>query len=648
MSIRKAYYVLILGWSLLSPLVGFASDTLHYISEVKIIQSRYSYFSEDKKITRIDSSAILYNGSSNLGEILSSLTSVNIPLYGISGSLATISLRGSGPNHTSVIWNGFPVNSITTGGIDLSLIPGYFFEEILINHGASGSVYGNGTFGGSVVIKNSPDWDNRYDVKLSAEYGSFEYRNYGFKIMFGSPQIQYKIYGFYNSAENDFPYRDIEKSGNPELRLGHNQLRNVGIIQNGYLKLNNNNSIDFGLWYQVKQKEIPEIMGSYGQSNQVQHDSSFKAFVKWSKLFRQSSLEIKTAYLYDYLRYTDKNNASDDFYSIDSRINTGRILGDINYRYYLNRYVSLDVGGVYSFHSAKTGNYTGSEEENHTDIFTGVKFKSSGLVTNFTLRRMFSKYRDPGLLYSLGFNYQILNKRLFLRANLSNKFRIPSFNEKYWNPGGNPDLLPEKGWGGDLGMGWNVFDSNHEDPRLALDLNLYTNKIHNWIQWVPGSGFWHPENSKLVWVRGMESGLQFTQQSGLFRIKVHATFSYTLSTNEKIEENNPIIGKQLRYVPKNTANGSIAISYKQIYLSVYHRFTGPRYTTEDSNPMFEMEAYNVSDFVLGFNLGKKMANSTIQLKIKNLFNQEYQVIRSYAMPGRAFYFSLRIGIEKKM
>jgi vitamin B12 transporter len=627
-------------------MIVFASDTLRYISEVKIIHARYSYFSEDKKITRLDSSDILHNGSSNLGEILSSLTSVNIPLYGSSGSLATISLRGSGTNHTSVVWNGFPINSITTGSVDLSLIPGDFFEEIFIAHGASGSVYGSGTFGGSVVIKNTPNWSRKYNVELAGEYGSFGYKNYKIRALLGNSGIQYKIHGFYNTSVYDFPFRDTEKFGQPQLTLFHNSLKNTGIIQNCYIKLGKNNNIDLGIWYQVKRKEIPEIMGSYGQSNQVQQDSTFKSYVRWSKLFRQSSLEIKTAYLSDYLRYTDKNKKSDLYYSIDSRMNSGMILGDINYRYYINHYFTLDIGGINSFYYVKTNNYTGKETENHTDIFTGVKFKHSGIATNFTLRKIFTKYEDPGLLYSLGFNYQIINRRLFLRANLSNKFRTPSFNEKYWNPGGNPDLQPEKGWGGDLGIGCSVFGQKPGKPRLKLDLNFYTNKIKNWIQWIPESEFWYPENRKLVWVRGLETELDFAHQLGPCKIHLKSSYSFTKSTNEEIENNKNFIGNQLRYIPEHSANGSLIIGYKIYTIAWHYRFTGLRYTTEDNNRAFKMDPYNVSDLILSVTLGKKMAKSSIQLKVKNLFNEEYQVVKSYAMPGRAFYLSLKFGVGK--
>ena len=118
--------------------------------------------------------ALLKNQNANLGEILMFTTPVVIQQYGGSGSLTTLSFRGTGSNHTQVNWNGFPLNAIGTGEMDLSLASTDVANQIQLIHGASGAMYGNGTFGGAIEMNNIPDWNNRLNVKFNSEIGAFD------------------------------------------------------------------------------------------------------------------------------------------------------------------------------------------------------------------------------------------------------------------------------------------------------------------------------------------------------------------------------------------------------------------------------------------------------------------------------------------
>ncbi|MDV7399099.1 TonB-dependent receptor, partial [Arthrospira platensis SPKY1] len=46
---------------------------------------------------------------------------------------------------------------------------------------------------------------------------------------------------------------------------------------------------------------------------------------------------------------------------------------------------------------------------------------------------------------SLGLERPLTNW-LSLKARFSRNYRLPTFNDLYWQPGGNPDLLAESGW----------------------------------------------------------------------------------------------------------------------------------------------------------------------------------------------------------
>lgn len=621
-------------------------DTLH-LSPVTITNPRITFYAEDTKRVLIDSVELERNSSMNLGELLVQNSTLCLSSYGGYNSLTSISFRGTGSNHTLITWNGFPINSPTTGGVDLSLIPAGVFDKISLVYGASGSLYGSSSIGGAIMLENKPDWTNRLSGELSTGMGSFGYRRYGMEWTVGNDRIQYSISGFFNRSEDDFPFTDTQKSGNPKEKLEHNKSVTYSLLQDLHLNLARNNRLDMGIWYHQKEKEIPEIMGSYGVSNQEQKDSLLKAYIRWSKRTARSNLTIKSAYLMDFLMYTDKLDAEDENYLIDSKIGSRRIMNEMNLKVYLNHFVSFDAGGTYSYLTVSTGNYSSDKDEMQADIFGGLKAQLGNWVTNITLRKVFTPYKDPGLLYSVGFKVSSGSQRLTGRMNLSNKFRTPGFNEKYWVPGGNVDLKPEKGWGINAGAEWVAWKPENGRGELRIAADLYSSLIDNWIQWVPSAinGIWSPVNYKKVWARGIESTVNMNIHLGEWNGKFIIGYAFTRSTIEDSPDGSSLQGNQLKYVPLHAVNGSLKIKYRWIYVVLSNQFTGARYTSEDNDPSEIMEACNLNNLLLGAHLGSK-SNVTLQARITNLFNINYQVMHSYPMPGRGVYLDLVWKISK--
>ncbi len=618
-----------------------------HITPVTITNPRITFYSEDNKSISIDSLELVRNFTLNLGELLRQHSTLSILSYGGYNSLTSISFRGTGSNHTLVTWNGFPVNSLTTGGVDLSLIPVGIFDKISLVYGASGSLYGSSSIGGAIMLENSTDWTNRLSGGLSAGMGSFGYRRYGLDAAVGNDRIQYSITGFFNRSDDNFWFTDTQKSGNPKEKLDHNKRVSYSILQELHLKLPGNNRLGLGVWYLEKEKEIPEIMGSYGVSNQVQKDSLLKGYIQWTKRTARSNLILKSAYLMDFLRYTDKLDSEDENYIIDSKIESHRIMNDINLRVYLNHFVSFDIGGTFSYLTVHTSNYGSDQDEIQGGIFSGIKAQLGNWVTNITLRKVFTPYKDPSLLYSAGLKVSSNSNRLTGRVNLSNKYRTPGFNEKYWQPGGNRDLKPEKGWGLNFGAEWTTWKSNDGTGYLRIDADGYTSQIENWIQWVPSevNGIWSPVNYRKVWTRGVESTVKLNKNWEELSFRITAGYAYTRSTTEDSSDGSNRKGNQLKYIPLHAVNGSLNIQYKGLYLLLSNQFTGTRYTTDENDPSERMDPYNLNNLLLGVHLGPE-EHVTLQARITNLFNINYQVISSYPMPGRGFYVDLVVGVKK--
>jgi len=642
MSLLKQISINYLGTIILFTLPCFLSarsfDSL-YIKEVEVRQNRKASHSKEFRTYSIDTSLLQQNLSLNLGELLSRTKAINIMGYGTSGALTTISMRGTGSSHTQVNWNGFPLNSLTTGVVDLSLIPVSLFNDISIIYGSSGSVYGNGAFGGAINLQNNVSWKKGLSLRANMDFGSFTSRNIGFNLSVGGSNVYYSISSFFQNAKNNFPYTDVEKSGSPELIMQNNQTKSIGFLQDLHFKLANNNYLEIGNWYQVKNKNIPSILGSYKESLQEQTDSSFKFFLKWKKLYQKSSLEIRSVYLSDYLRYLDKDMDTNGEYLIDSQIKSNQYSVDGNYHFFFSPNWNAEFGGNWTSLRANVSSYGQVVHENRGNIISSLNFSKGGLNIATSIRFNFNSFKKPPPLYSVSAKYIFLQEKAWARGYISSKYRLPGLNDKYWQPGGNPDLQPEMGWSADIGTGFYLGKKDHLSNFIEMDLHFFSSIIENWIQWIPDNSYWRPINYKEVWSRGIESSIKYVKQRNSIKMESGLDYSYTVSTVEQSEDDY-LIGKQLRYMPNHILKAFISFDFLNFYSRIENRFSSKRFTTDDNDDFYSLDPYNHLNISLAYSIERWLPGSMFQFSINNILNSDYQLVRSYPTPGRAYYFGI--------
>ncbi len=623
------------------------------IPEVSIYQSRNTIFKDDKFITRFDSITLLKNQNANLGEMLMFTTPVTIQQYGGAGSLTTLSFRGTGSNHTQVNWNGFPINAIGTGEMDLSLVGSDIANQVSLVHGASGAMYGSGTFGGALELNNVPDWNNRLVVKFNSEVGAFDNniegntfssnpgqldsKKYSFKINAGSGQMQYSLLGFTNNALNKYRYIDNNSFIPHQQSQNHNQFSSQGIVQTFNLKIGTSQQLEAGMWAQQKHYQVPEISSSNNNANQ--NDSTFKTFLKWNYLSGTSSYNVKTGFFYDYLHYTDSNIDQNTGKLTNSKIGSKRWYNDFNYRKYLGNNIVYDAGLTFLRTFSVNNNFNSLHiDETMFAIYSAIKYNVHHIVYDFSFRQEFVTGYNPWPQFSFGESWKI-NKIIVLKSNISNKYRVPAFNDKYWIDGakGNPNLKPENGIGLDAGTEVNYVFSSIDNK---LSATVYSNTINNWIQWVPDSyGIFYAQNYKQVWARGFEGA--FDQSIKLEKNAINWCVKYNFTPSTNLKADNPqVLGKQLMYVPLHSATFNFNLKLHTANIGFDWAIRSQSNSQADGQGL-PLQGYSIVNFDLN-NTFFFLANSfRFDFKINNLFDKQYYTyLPTYPLPGRAFYISV--------
>jgi vitamin B12 transporter len=607
-----------------------------------VVESNKKFFSDDQTTVIITPELLPTSRQENIGYVLSRKSPLIIRNYGSYGSLASVSMHGTGSNHTQISWNGIPLNSPTTGQADLSLLPSGFVQNIEIINGASGSLFGSGTFGGSINLGNSPDWNNSFSAKYSFNSGSFGHFSHSVMLRFGTRRLQYHLSVHKSDAKNDFYFRDTYRYGTPLVKNSNNTYRDAAIMQNMYLDAGKGNFIEAGIWYQRKDLRIPQIMGSFEASRARQKDSLFRTYINYRKKSEKSVFVFRSAYLTDYLHYT---NGSGSITTIDSRIHAGRIINETDYRHFITANMIAGGGFSHAFINGKSDNYGGKINENEYAFYGNLKYVLKDLIVNGGFRKEFYKGLNPPIQYSMGMRYKFSND-LFLRASFSTKFRKPSLNEKYWRPGGNLHLRPEKGFGGDLTAEWTLTEAKDGNSELYIRLTGYYQTIDNWIQWLMTDSL-TPVEYKQVHASGIEAWLDYSFKVYLFSVSGNLNYNYNKSVIvDTYDDNKLLMGNQLAYIPRNIFRANTSLSYGGFMVEIAGSYTGYRETVESGDSYLRLPAYMLFDLALIYERRINQMPVGIWCRCDNLFDTTFEIIRAYPVPGRLFHIGISIGFEK--
>ena len=590
---------------------------------------------------KVDSIILSSNPGSSISEILSGFTPVFIKTYG-QGSLATSSFRGAGATQTQVLWNDVPINSPMLGQTDFSLFPVFFIDAITLNSGANSLKNASGSFGGNISMSSVTNWKKNIAASLHQELGSFGYHGTFFSFSAGNTKFQSRTRLFFSGAENDFSFNNIDKDRyNPptEMRLDA-QYNQKGVAQDFWLRDGGSNQLHIALWAQDNDRMIPPttlVLHHPGNESQTQQFTRITG--NYTHFGDHITFNYRSAWLYDNLVY---ENVISEILSTNI---TNSFINALESKYSINSKLSIVGSVAFDYHRVSSSNYPDIAERTQGSMSLSFDYKPFNWlqITAMSKEEFVDQAWSP-FIPLLGVKVGGKNKSVTLHGNIAGNYRMPSLNDLYWNPGGNPDLLPEKGYSTEVGVLWR---KKLQDITLTAGATVFQNDIQNWIQWLPDSVFsyWTPQNLKHVIAKGIESQLEMSWSAGESTLAIKGMYQYVSATVVSSDiQNDGSLNKQLIYVPQHSGNIQARWKFKQLELFYTHQLYGKRYTSADNKRY--MPAYYLGDCRLSYSLLHGRTGLLLTLKANNLFNTDYQAIAHQPMPGRHFSAGVRITFNK--
>lgn len=570
--------------------------------------------------------------SSNLGELLGQQSGLFIKSYGL-GSLATSSARGGSAGHTSILWNGLPLHSPMLGLLDFSLLPLAFTDQVELQYGGNTAAWGSGAIGAVVGLNNQPDFGQPASLSFRSTMGSFGLWDQQAKARYGRGDWRAVTRFFHRQTDNDFPYRTA--AGQPVKRQTNAALQQTGFQQELYWRPAAGQQLALFAWAQQSDREIPPTTVQ-NVSEASQADRFLRTALHWKSVRKNIVWQARAGLFREQLDYRDEQVRLRSL----SRFWTAS--AEAEGEWALSTRQSLLFGLSHSWMQAEADAYESPPQQNRTAPFVSFRQAIGSWQTQASLRLELVDGQWTPLAPALGLEGE-LTPWLSAGARLSRNYRLPTFNDLYWQPGGNPGLLPESGWSQEASLRAHGAPGRHA---WSYSLAGFSRRINNWILWSirDGQSFWSANNITEVWSRGLEQRLAWELTGQKWRLKLSGGYDFILSTNEVTVENPRMpAGEQLFYVPEHQAFGKIGFHWKALMAEYRHQYTGPVSTLN-------------AGILAGYQLGFLSLSCSFQfpkwggqafLNLNNLWDANYRAIERRPMPGRHFQAGIQIDFRNK-
>jgi len=571
---------------------------------------------------------------------LESIPGLAFSQNGPQGSAASVMIRGANSEHTLILLDGIEVNDPISPArsADLAHLTVEAVDRIEILRGPQSLLYGSDALGGVInIITRKGTGKPSFQVSTSAgslgtASGQARIQGGGRRAFFSLGTCYHKTSGFSAAGKNYLG--NAEKDGYKNLSM----TGNMGYSPSDWLEM----SLVFR--YFNSRTEIDNFGGPYGDDpNHIQRMRSLmiKGQAKtsllnnrWEQIFALSL--VKNA------RETD--NPVDTFHPYDTEAGeyTSRLWKlDWQHNLYLHERNTLMVGLDLQKEQGESEYRSESQWGPYSSLFPQKSADTLGLYIQDQVRLSGRFSATAGLRlnhyksFGTVFTYRIAPTLFIpeiqtkLKASLGTGFKAPSLYQLFapetlWGPIGNTALLPEESMGWDLGLEQLLFKGD-----ILLGIAYFRNEFKNLIQFDYSLGY---TNIGLSRTSGMEWDLRAQiSPSILLRSDYTRTKTRDLQT-----------GEELLRRPQDRLTVGLDFEWEKAFLNLSVNHTGRRWDMDYSlfpNARATLKAFTLFNSVLSYKIAPHIH---IFLRMDNILNTRYELVKGYGTQGRSIFAGLKI------
>ncbi|MCJ7801624.1 MAG: TonB-dependent receptor [Candidatus Marinimicrobia bacterium] len=554
-------------------------------------------------------------GNDNPQNVIQQIPGITIRSYGGKAGIMNLSSNGSPTVNTKILFDDIDLTSAQNGETDLSQIPETFISQITVVN-SPGIFYGSGAVDG--VLRISPQ--NQQTI-FSTSMGSYGFGSISGNISKNWNKWSANLSTGYLKDDGDFKYSNEDSS---VIRSNNDFERNF-ISLNTTGRLSDKSNLNAMLLESRQERGVAGYI-DFPSPEARRNDNLQLGSLIFNKLHTNGYSKVQFSYRRSLENYDDPN----PLWPIESEHEVrgtalkfqhhsniwNNITGTFIYEGKLEKLESTDVGN----RVRKTNSIA--------SIITIPFWYNFNVIPALRLDRAGNDRFQPTV--DLRLTYNTL-KNSEIEYYYGTGFRYPTFNDLYWQPGGNPDLNPE--------------ESRYQIIKYKLywDDNYLNNIYFNignrctddLIQWAPiseGSFVWQPQNITSSRRTNFTIGSKFNLGNLPLQIALHATYQKT----EDIDLDKPLL-----YAPEFIGYAGVIYSSSIFQISLNVHYTGERISSYSYPDDELLPSYIQTNATLQYQLPIFGNQLLLWLDIYNILDKQFESIDGYPEPGR----TIRLGLN---
>ena len=641
------------------------SDTLLKLKEVTIYSNRMKKKMSPVKI--LSGKELEKINVYSVADALRYFSGVQIKDYGGIGGLKTVNIRSMGSHHVGVFYDGIELGNAQNGVVDLGRFSLDNMEVISLYNGQKSAIFqpakdyssasaiymqtrkplfkgekknnlNIGVKGGSFsTINPSLLWEHRFNERISSSI-STEY-------MYTSGR-----YKFTYAKKDGYDTTAVRQNGDVRMLRLENAF--FGKIPKGEWKAK---AYLYNSERGYPGAAVREEPGKFRHQDR-QWDTNLFVQGSFQNYFKPwYSLLANGKYAYDYLHYLSDPRLDVTTMYVDNYYRQQEIYASAAHLFTIYPWWSMSLSNDFQWNTLRADLIDFVYPTRNTILTsaaTSFDFNRLMLQASLLYTHVDDNTRTKGAnagtknkyTPSVIATWQPLTKLpLNVRAFYKKVFRMPTLNDLYYTFIGNKDLKPEYTTQYDVGITFSHTWNNHWLKSLDLQIDGYYSEVDDKIIAMPTSNQfrWTMINLGHVEIRGLDAAIR--GEWGFGKVELSTLFNYTYQKAQDFTDpTSEWYGGQIPYIPWH--GGSIILngSYQTWSCNYSFIYTGERYEAVANIPENYAQPWYTHDFSLSktFQWGKTGIRVTAE--INNIFNQQYEVVQCYPMPGTSFKIKLNV------
>ena len=623
-----------------------------------------------------------------VAEVLGRMTGTTLRDYGTAGGMKTLSVRSMGATHTGVIFDGLMVGDAESGQVDLSRFALDALSEVALSvgdnldmltparhltQGAVVEVNGQRSTINGQLLETSKSSHQTVNAQLRLKAGSFGLFEPDVRVDWSlSRYWQMGVHGHFLRADNQYPF--LLQNGDATTTVNR---------QNNAI-LSGSAEVDVWRHSDDARHEVHIKAGYYGADKQLPGQ------VVVYNPYNDETQQVGDYYLQGVYKthfghgLRLEAHAKEDFNDLLYRDPGTEYVGGVRENRYrqTEAYAGATLGWTWhprwtvsvgddfvlqrvGIRGSQTALGATCEDPGRFAFIQQVSLKWHTDYWTARATALWQMYRNWCSQGTAARDAQRLSPSLSLtwhpqqwlnvHASYKDHLRMPSFADNYYTLMGNRDLKPEVGRGATLGV--TLGNRKHSGDSISAGRVSGHLTLDAFMQWVDDKivampmnmMFWNMVNLGKVQVRGIEArlggDLPFHVGQKTWQVSLDANYTLQDARN-RTDASSPYYGQQIAYTPLHSGGASVALMTPWVNLSIHGTAMSERWSTNEHLSQTHMPAFYEMGLTAWHDFRLQLRRHplvlTLRGDLKNLTDQQYEIVHGYPMPGRSGLLSLTV------